>query len=98
MAEPENEKDPRLVTWSVFGLAGYIWHFCYICYIRVDYIRDYALTSMRLKKEKWKKIIIQDEQRDYLNNFIDKGIFSKTSNAAEYNIASMRVQPSRSRW
>ena len=26
---------------------------------------------MRLKKEKWKKIIMSDEQRDYLYNFVD---------------------------
>ena len=37
------------------------------------FIREYTITSMRLKKEKWNKITISDEQRAYLHAFIDKG-------------------------
>ena len=39
---------------------------------RVDFIREYTLTSMRLKQDKWNKIIISDEQRNYLMSFVDK--------------------------
>ena len=39
---------------------------------RIEYIREYTLTSMRLKIDKWNKIIISDEQRSYLLAFVDK--------------------------
>ena len=39
---------------------------------RGDFIREYTLTSMRLKQDKWNKIIISDEQRNYLMSFVDK--------------------------
>ena len=38
---------------------------------RIEFIREYTLTSMRLKIDKWNKIIISDEQRQYLLSFID---------------------------
>ena len=38
---------------------------------RIEFIREYTLTSMRLKIDKWNKIIISDEQRNYLLSFID---------------------------
>ena len=41
-------------------------------YNRIEYIREYTLTSMRLKIDKWNKIIISDEQRSYLLAFVDK--------------------------
>ena len=40
--------------------------------LRIEYIREYTLTSMRLKIDKWNKIIISDEQRSYLLAFVDK--------------------------
>ena len=39
----------------------------------MEFIRDYTLASMRLKQDKWNKIIISDEQRQYLSSFIEKG-------------------------
>ena len=33
---------------------------------RVEFIQEYTLKSMRLKADKWNKIIIFDEQRQYL--------------------------------
>ena len=33
---------------------------------RVEFIQEYTLKSMRLKSDKWNKIIIFDEQRQYL--------------------------------
>ena len=33
---------------------------------RVEFIQEYTLKSMRLMADKWNKIIIFDEQRQYL--------------------------------
>ena len=38
----------------------------------MDFIREYTLASMRLKLDKWNKIIISDEQRQFLTSFIEK--------------------------
>ena len=40
---------------------------------RVQFIQDYTLKSMRLKPEKWVKLVISDEQRRHLENFVYKG-------------------------
>ena len=37
----------------------------------MEFLKEYTLASLRLKKEKWKKIIISDEQKEYLVNFIE---------------------------
>ena len=37
----------------------------------MEFLKEYTLASLRLKKEKWKKIIISDEQKEYLINFIE---------------------------
>ena len=40
---------------------------------RVQFIQDYTLKSMRLKPDKWAKLVISDEQRRHLEHFIEKG-------------------------
>ena len=42
-------------------------------WFRVHFIQDYTLKSMRLKPEKWVKLVISDEQRRHLENFVYKG-------------------------
>ena len=42
--------------------------------VRVQFIQDYTLKSMRLKPEKWAKLVISDEQRRHLENFVDKDL------------------------
>ena len=42
---------------------------------RVQFIQDYTLKSMRLKPEKWAKLVISDEQRRHLENFVSKGMW-----------------------
>ena len=37
----------------------------------MEFLKEYTLSSMRLKKEKWKKIIVSDEEKEYLTNFIE---------------------------
>ena len=40
---------------------------------RICFIRDYTLKSLRLKQDKWNKLVISDEQRNLLINFVEKG-------------------------
>ena len=39
----------------------------------MEFIQDYTLKSLRLKPDKWNKLIISDEQRTFLTNFIERG-------------------------
>ena len=41
---------------------------------RTEFIQEYTLKSMRLKVDKWNKIIISDVQRQYLQDFLDKDL------------------------
>ena len=43
-------------------------------YIRLDFIQDYTLKSLRLKQEKWNKLVVSDEQRGYILSFIEKDL------------------------
>ena len=54
-------KDKYKILWPMNTLFG-----------RMDFIREYTLASMRLKLDKWNKIIISDEQRQFLTSFIEK--------------------------
>ena len=40
----------------------------------MQFIQDYTLKSMRLKPEKWAKLVISDEQRRHLENFVYKDL------------------------
>ena len=40
---------------------------------RLAFIEDYTIKSMRLKSEKWNKLIISDDQRGFLHSFVDQG-------------------------
>ena len=48
--------------------------FC-ILYVlaRLAFIEDYTLKSLRLKTEKWNKLVISDDQRGFLHSFVDQG-------------------------
>ena len=41
--------------------------------IRLEFIQDYTLKSLRLKQDKWNKLVISDEQRGFLHSFVDQG-------------------------
>ena len=41
--------------------------------IRLAFIEDYTLKSLRLKPEKWNKLVISDDQRGFLHSFVDQG-------------------------
>ena len=40
---------------------------------RLDFIRDFILKALRMKSDKWDRLLISDEQRIYINSFIDRG-------------------------
>ena len=41
---------------------------------RVDFIQEYTLKTLRLKPDKWSRMVVSDEQRTYINNFVEKGM------------------------
>ena len=38
----------------------------------MDFLQDYTLKSLRLKQDKWNKLVISDEQRGYMMRFIEQ--------------------------
>ena len=47
--------------------------------VRLEFIQDYTLKSLRLKPDKWNKLIISDEQRTFITNFIERGTVQTTT-------------------
>ena len=41
---------------------------------RVDVIREFCLRSLRVKSEKWDRLMISDEQRSYIMAFVEREI------------------------
>jgi len=39
---------------------------------RLDFIQDFTLKTLRLKPDKWARMTISDEQRNYINHFIER--------------------------
>ena len=40
---------------------------------RMEFIADYTLKTLRLKPDKWARMIVSDEQRNFILSFLDKG-------------------------
>ena len=40
---------------------------------RLDFLRDFILKALRLKPDKWDRMLISDEQRTYIVAFIERG-------------------------
>ena len=38
---------------------------------RIEFLADFTLKSLRLKSDKWARLLISDEQRTFLSRFID---------------------------
>jgi hypothetical protein len=34
--------------------------------------QEFTLKSLRLKPDKWARMVVSDEQRNFINNFIDR--------------------------
>lgn len=39
---------------------------------RFDFIQDFTLKSLRLKPDKWSRMLVSDEQRNFLTNFVER--------------------------
>ena len=39
---------------------------------RQDFIQDFTLKSLRLKPDKWTRMLVSDEQRTFLANFTER--------------------------
>ena len=39
---------------------------------RLEYLGEYVCKTLRLKPEKWSRMLVSDEQRTFLNSFIDR--------------------------
>ena len=39
---------------------------------RLDFIKEFCLRSLRVKSEKWDRLLISDEQRSYVMGFIER--------------------------
>ena len=58
----------QLFTISLFVITLFLF--------RLAFIEDYTLKSLRLKPEKWNKLVISDDQRGFLHSFVDQGMNS----------------------
>ena len=38
---------------------------------RMEFLSEYTLRSLRLKPDKWTRMLVSDEQRNFVNKFID---------------------------
>ena len=38
---------------------------------RIEFLADFTLKSLRLKSDKWARLVISDEQRTFLSRFVD---------------------------
>ena len=38
----------------------------------LDFLQKFTLWSMRLKQDKWHRLIISDEMRNYITNFVER--------------------------
>ena len=54
---------------------------------RLDFIQDYTLKSLRLKPDKWARLMISDEQRMFLGRFVE------TSSLQVNTIENVRTVP-----
>ena len=44
------------------------------CEPRVDFIAEFTLKSLRLKPDKWARLMVSDEQRNFVTSFIERGM------------------------
>ena len=39
---------------------------------RYDFLQDFTLKSLRLKPDKWVRMMVSDEQRNFITNFVER--------------------------
>ena len=40
---------------------------------RMDFIQDYTLRSLRLKPDKWQRMVVSNEQMAFITGFVENG-------------------------
>jgi len=55
---------------------------------RIDFIQDVTLKALRLKPDKWARMTISDEQRNYINHFIERPYPQVRPAAFKYGVSS----------
>lgn len=40
---------------------------------RLEFIQEFSLKALRVKPDKWARMLISDEQRTFITNFIERG-------------------------
>ena len=40
---------------------------------RLDFLQDYTLRSLRLKPDKWQRMIVSNEQMAFITGFVENG-------------------------
>ena len=40
----------------------------------LDFLQKFTLGSMRLKPDKWHRLVMSDEQRNFITNFVEHGV------------------------
>ena len=40
---------------------------------RLDFIQDYTLRSLRLKPDKWARMVVSNEQMAFITSFVENG-------------------------
>ena len=41
---------------------------------RLDFIQDFTLKSLRLKPDKWARMVVSDEQRTFIMSFVERAL------------------------
>ena len=65
-------KDPRLDFIQVKLISSSLGHWMNLKR-KLCCFQDFALRSLRLKPDKWARMVVSDEQRNFINNFVDRG-------------------------
>ncbi len=39
---------------------------------RIEFLQEYTIKTLRLKPDKWSRMVVSDEQRTFVANFIDR--------------------------
>ena len=53
----------------------------------LDFLQKFTLGSMRLKQDKWHRLIISDEMRNYITNFVERPTPQVSANHIIYIIS-----------
>ena len=83
-------KDPRLDFIQVKLISSSLGHWMNLK-SKLCCFQDFALRSLRLKPDKWARMVVSDEQRNFINNFVDRGAPQVRQNKYDGNCLVMTL-------